>query len=137
MRYVDVCNEIHKRVLCMQLLFSFFLCVNILKHNKEVNEEEWRFLLTGGVRLDNPHHNTMAWLPDRSWDEICRLENIPIFGDIRKTFKKYAEEWKAFYDSVVCRFLLFKVRVKTDGLNFYMVDIFVTRPNLVTIVANI
>jgi len=93
------------RLLRMQLLFSFFLCVNILKHNKEVNEDEWRFLLTGGVGIDNPHHNTVAWLPDQTWDEICRLENIPMFRDIRKTFKKYALQWRAFYDSVVSRFL--------------------------------
>jgi len=87
----------------MQLLFSFFLCVNILKYNKEVNEDEWRFLLTGRVRLENPHRNTVPWLLDQSWDEICRLENLPAFRDVRKTFQKYADQWRAFYDSVVSR----------------------------------
>jgi len=92
-------------VLHAQLLFSFFLCVNILKHNKEVDENEWHFLLTRGVGLENRHHSAVSWLPNQSWDELCRLESIPAFRDIRKTFKKYAEQWRAFYDSTVRRFL--------------------------------
>jgi len=85
----------------LQLLFSFILCVNILKNNKEVNDDEWRFLLTGGVGLDNPHSNPTAWLPARSWDEICRLDDLPMFRNLRKTFVKYRELWRSFYDSVV------------------------------------
>jgi len=87
----------------LQLLFSFILCVNILKNNKEVDDDEWRFLLTGGVGLDNPHNNPTSWLPAQSWVELCRLDSLPAFKFIRKTFVKYKEQWKAYYDSVVCR----------------------------------
>ena len=46
----------------------------------EVDEQVWRFLLTGGVALENPHPNPFPqWLSDKSWGEIVRasdLENL-------------------------------------------------------------
>ena len=49
-----------------------------------LDEESWMFLLTGGVGLDNPHKNPAAdWLPQASWDEFCRLDEISAFKGIR------------------------------------------------------
>jgi len=75
----------------------------MLKNNQEIDDAEWRFLLTGGVTLDNSHSNPTCWLPAQSWDEICRLDNLSMFQNIRKTFVQYSEQWKTIYDSVVSR----------------------------------
>ena len=96
------------------------LCTNLLKHDKEIEEEDWRFLLTGGIGLDNPHSNPAPWLPQKSWDETCRMDELKrqaslvvaldaaidntlllySFKGIRTHFKIHVDEWKQFYDSV-------------------------------------
>lgn len=44
---------------------------------KQIDEDEWTFLLTGGMTLDNPHPNPAPdWLSDKSWSEVVLASNL-------------------------------------------------------------
>ena len=42
------------------------------------------FFLTGGVGLANTNPNPdKSWMIDKTWDEICRLSDMPVFKGLR------------------------------------------------------
>ena len=44
----------------------------------KVDDQVWRFLLTGGVALENPYPNPCTeWLSEKAWSEIVRASDLP------------------------------------------------------------
>lgn len=77
------------------------LCINILKAAGGIEDEEWFFLLTGGIAIGNPDPNPYQWLPDKSWDEICRLSVYKSFTDLRSSLQQLESEFHDLFDSLV------------------------------------
>lgn len=95
--YRNVCRSLFEKD---KLLFSFILCVGILKGQGRMDEAVWRFLLTGGVALENPHPNPAPeWLGEKSWGEIVRASNLPNLKSLMKHVQENIGQWKGFYDS--------------------------------------
>lgn len=94
--YINICRSLFEKD---KLLFSLLLSINLLKSKDLLNIPEWMFLLTGGVGLENPHPNPSSWLVNKSWDELCRLDEYENFRGIRDHFYKHDAEWKRIFDS--------------------------------------
>ena len=58
--YRNICRSLFEKD---KLLFSFLLCSRLLEFNKEMEFEYWRFLLTGGIALND----NLPKKPDVSW----------------------------------------------------------------------
>ncbi|KFP76630.1 Dynein heavy chain 7, axonemal, partial [Apaloderma vittatum] len=95
--YCNVCRSLFEKD---KLLFSFLLCCNLLRAKNEIEDQEFMFLLTGGVGLKNKYKNPdPSWLPDKSWDEFCRASEIPALKELRMHITENIGEWQKIYDS--------------------------------------
>jgi dynein heavy chain len=66
----------------------------------EIKYDEWYFLLTGGVVIDNPHSNPASqWLSDKLWGEICRCSSLPAFNGLLEDFPNQLSGFKEIYDT--------------------------------------
>ncbi|XP_013387188.1 dynein heavy chain 12, axonemal, partial [Lingula anatina] len=95
--YTNVCRSLFEKD---KLLFSFILCSNMLLAKNDLDYDEFMFLLTGGVGLENKLQNPdKSWLSDKSWDELCRLCDLPSFKGFRESFTGAIEDWRKYYES--------------------------------------
>ncbi|KAM6121199.1 LOW QUALITY PROTEIN: dynein axonemal heavy chain 12 [Pterocles gutturalis] len=92
--YCNVCRSLFEK----DKLFLILLCCNLLMAKNELEHQEFMFFLTGGVGLKNECKNPdPSWLPDKSWDELCRASDIP--AGLRSHISENIGEWQRIYDS--------------------------------------
>ncbi|XP_072798825.1 dynein axonemal heavy chain 3 isoform X1 [Vicugna pacos] len=95
--YNNVCRSLFEKD---KLLFSLLLMIGILKEKKQIDEEMWYFLLTGGVALDNPFPNPAPeWLSEKAWAEVVRASALPKLKGLMEDLEQNSDKWKLIYDS--------------------------------------
>ncbi|KAG7264995.1 hypothetical protein CRUP_017155 [Coryphaenoides rupestris] len=95
--YNNVCRSLFEKD---KLLFSLLLTVGIMRGKGQVDDGVWRFLLTGGIALDNPHPNPAPeWLSDKSWSEIVRASKLENLEGFLEHVRDNISQWKTVYDS--------------------------------------
>jgi dynein heavy chain len=84
-----------------KLLFSFLLCIAILRGQNKIDPEEWRFLVTGGVgvtksKLENPDK---FWITDKMWSDIEKLSDLAAFTELSTAVFNSPDDWKQIFES--------------------------------------
>ena len=95
--YNHICPSLFEKD---KLLFSLLLSARLLIYEKKINEDEWRFFLTGGTTSTSTFSNPIEWLSERSWNELNRLDQLVHFKNIKESFHTEQGVWKCVYDSI-------------------------------------
>ncbi|XP_026741703.1 dynein heavy chain 12, axonemal [Trichoplusia ni] len=95
--YSNVCRSLFDKD---KLMFSYIMCAKMMLSSGEMNHDEHIFLITGGIAVENHLRKPVDWLPDKSWDEICRINDLPVYEGFREDFVKDITKWQAVYDDM-------------------------------------
>ena len=90
--YRNICRSLFEKD---KMIFSFLLCVKLNQMSGEVDMNEIRFLLTGGVSLGEAIPEIPApWLSENSWAELCRACKLNGFKGYMDHFLKNINTYK-------------------------------------------
>ena len=102
--YNSTCRALFEK---HKLLLSLHMTMRILMDRKEVNNDEYIFLMRGGQILDkqgrspNPCPQSDPWLSERAWDNILELEKLLNFHGIVASFEQNLSQWRQWFLSEV------------------------------------
>lgn len=95
--YSNVCRSLFDKD---KLMFSFIMCSKMMYSTGEMDHDEYIFLITGGIAVENPLKKPVEWLPDKGWDEICRINDLRVFAGFKDSFVSKINLWKEVYDDL-------------------------------------
>ncbi|XP_052747070.1 dynein axonemal heavy chain 12 [Bicyclus anynana] len=93
--YSNVCRSLFDKD---KLMFSFIMCSKMMLSTGEMSHDEYLFLITGGIAVENIYKKPIDWIPDKGWDEICRLNDLPTYNGFKDSFINISDKWKEVYD---------------------------------------
>uniref|UniRef100_A0A182SHB8 Dynein heavy chain n=1 Tax=Anopheles maculatus TaxID=74869 RepID=A0A182SHB8_9DIPT len=95
--YNNVCRSLFEKD---KLLFSFILTTKIMISCNQIDQQEFKYLLSGGekadIKLPNPDE---SWITAKLWEDVCRLEQLPDFAGFVESFAANQAQWRAYYDA--------------------------------------
>lgn len=95
--YRNICRSLFEKD---KLIFSFLLNIKLMELKHELDQEEWRFFLTGGISLGEKLPPCPApWLEEKSWGELCRMAKLPAFKGFIESFERHVDDFYKLYES--------------------------------------
>lgn len=93
--YTKLCQSIFEN---HKLLFSFLFSINLMKIDREINDEEWLFFLTSTLRSEKIIPNKFSdWLPEKSWMELMKYKELYKVNFIEHMANNHSE-WQNFIE---------------------------------------
>lgn len=93
--YNNICQSLFEQ---HKLLFSFILCIRILQGDRLIDDEEWRFFLTGGTDTSGMTKPNETWITEQMWTDIKGLAKLPTFTGFLDDFVNRPSTWRSFFD---------------------------------------
>lgn len=98
--YKNVCRSLFEKD---KLLFSFLMCLKIMEEKNDLDNNEARFLMTGGTAVEFSRPNPTGengWLSGRSWATIIEVAKVlPSFKGFDTDFETHIQDWEKVYNS--------------------------------------
>ena len=98
--YENVCRSLFEK---HKLLFSLMLTIKILQGDSLLNEEEWRYLLTGPIGDIKVKQNPTDWIAENTWPDLYRqifgTSLLQAFKGFEEYFMNNTELFRGHYDS--------------------------------------
>ncbi|XP_030276430.1 dynein heavy chain 1, axonemal [Sparus aurata] len=94
--YSNVCLSLFEK---HKLMFAFFLCARIMMNENKIDMAKWRYLLSGGMPIQELSNPAVSWLPERAWQEIQGLSALDNFSNLAESFTEHLQGFKRIFDS--------------------------------------
>ena len=92
--FKSICNSLLEKD---KLLFSYLMCIKVMRQEGTISAKEVRFLATGATKVKPTNPNPTGedgWLTNKAW---CTIEEVssflPNFVGFDEEFSKYKDEW--------------------------------------------
>nr|XP_019941835.1 PREDICTED: dynein heavy chain 1, axonemal [Paralichthys olivaceus] len=94
--YSNVCRSLFEK---HKLMFAFLLCTRIMMNENKIDMAEWRYLLSGGMPVQELTNPAVSWLSERAWQDILSLSALDNFNQLAESFTKHLQGFKRIFDS--------------------------------------
>ena len=97
--YRNICRSLFEKD---KLIFSFLLNIKLMQMSGDIQDDVFKFLLTGGVSLGDelPENPAPDWLSAKNWGELNRMSKLSGFAGFVKHFTSNLDHYKKMYDAV-------------------------------------
>jgi dynein heavy chain len=85
-----------------KVIFSFMICVSVMRDRKEISDDDWNFFLRGSLplNLQIPPKPAARWLTDAMWKNCCALSgSVKVFEELSEHVSTHTLEWEEYIEA--------------------------------------